>query len=245
MQSHCFIGRRFVEGVRPVCSPLALVALSAWAICRVRRLRDGDRRKPSRRMDDDRHGSRRAGRRARIQHRRLRLLGACRLRARLFQAGPRERGANDRRLLARDPALCRLEVARVDPLATGCGRCSSAVRRRCPLGVWLLVRLDASMFAAGLGVFLVAYGGSRLMRRETRVVRGGAWTAVVAGALGGLTGGLAGLPGPRVTIWCSRRGWDKQQQRAVYQPYILVMQALTLVCAALAGADPTCRRRRT
>jgi uncharacterized membrane protein YfcA len=99
-----------------------------------------------------------------------------------------------------------------------------------PVGVWLLLRLDASMFAAGLGGLLVAYGGFSLMRRETRVVRGGPWTAAVAGALGGLTGGLAGLPGPMVTIWCSRRGWDKQQQRAVYQPYILVMQALTLVC---------------
>jgi uncharacterized membrane protein YfcA len=99
-----------------------------------------------------------------------------------------------------------------------------------PVGVWLLLRLDASMFAAGLGGFLLGYGAYSLMRRETRVVRGGHWTAAVAGALGGLTGGLAGLPGPMVTIWCSMRGWDKHQQRAVYQPYILVMQALTLVC---------------
>lgn len=99
-----------------------------------------------------------------------------------------------------------------------------------PVGVWLLLRLDASMFAVGLGGFLVGYGAYCLMRRETRVVRGKPWTAAVAGALGGLTGGLAGLPGPTVTIWCSMRGWDKQQQRAVYQPYILVMQALTLVC---------------
>ena len=28
-----------------------------------------------------------------------------------------------------------------------------------PVGVWLLLRLDASMFAAGLGGFLVGYGG--------------------------------------------------------------------------------------
>ena len=99
-----------------------------------------------------------------------------------------------------------------------------------PVGVWLLLRLDASMFAAGLGAFLLGYGGYSLMRRETRVVRGKTWTAAVAGALGGLTGGLAGLPGPMVTIWCSMRGWDKHQQRAVYQPYILAMQALTLIC---------------
>jgi uncharacterized membrane protein YfcA len=99
-----------------------------------------------------------------------------------------------------------------------------------PFGVWLLVRLDASTFAAGLGLLLSAYGGYALMRRETRVIRGGTWTAAIAGALGGITGGLAGLPGPSVTIWCSMRGWDKHQQRATYQPYILVMQLLTIVC---------------
>ena len=33
-----------------------------------------------------------------------------------------------------------------------------------------------------------------------------------------------------MTIWCSMRGWDKQQQRAVYQPYILAMQLLTIIC---------------
>jgi uncharacterized protein len=99
-----------------------------------------------------------------------------------------------------------------------------------PWGVWLLVRIDASIYAAGLGVILVGYGGYILMRRETPVVRGGRWTAAIAGALGGLSGGLAGLPGVSVTIWCSRRGWDKHQQRAVYQPYILTMQLLTIAC---------------
>jgi len=104
-----------------------------------------------------------------------------------------------------------------------------------PLGVWLLVRLDASSFAAGLGLLLIGYGGFSLLRRETWIVRGGPWTAAVAGALGGLTGGLAGLPGPSVTIWCSMRGWDKQRQRALYQPYILVMQLLTIACLRWQG----------
>jgi uncharacterized membrane protein YfcA len=99
-----------------------------------------------------------------------------------------------------------------------------------PLGVWLLVRLDASFYAAGLGLLLIGYSTYALMRREMHVVRGGAWTAVIAGVLGGLTGGLAGLPGPSVTIWCSMRGWDKLQQRAVYQPYILAMQLVTIAC---------------
>jgi uncharacterized membrane protein YfcA len=99
-----------------------------------------------------------------------------------------------------------------------------------PLGVWLLIHADGTVYAVGLGAFLTAYACYVLMRREIRVVRGNAWRDAVAGALGGLAGGLAGFPGSFVTIWCSMRGWDKLRQRAVYQPYILAMQIVTLIC---------------
>ena len=99
-----------------------------------------------------------------------------------------------------------------------------------PLGVWLLVRIDGFTYVVGLGTFLVGYGAYMLLRRETRAVRGGPWRDAVAGALGGITGGLASFPGAFVTIWCSMRGWDKLRQRAIYQPYILAMQVATLVC---------------
>ncbi|HUH95432.1 MAG TPA: hypothetical protein VL742_20105 [Casimicrobiaceae bacterium] len=38
-----------------------------------------------------------------------------------------------------------------------------------------------------------------------------------------------------MTIWCSLRGWDKLRQRAVYQPYILAMQLVTIVCLRCLG----------
>jgi uncharacterized membrane protein YfcA len=97
-----------------------------------------------------------------------------------------------------------------------------------PIGVWLLVRVDPIAYAAGLGAFLIVYGAYLLLRRGTPVLNGNVWHDVVAGGLGGITGGLAGIPGPFVTIWCSMRGWDKVRQRAVYQPYILFMQLVTL-----------------
>jgi hypothetical protein len=99
-----------------------------------------------------------------------------------------------------------------------------------PLGVWLLLHVDAVTYAAGLGAFLTTYGCYIALRREARVVAGSAWRDAAAGALGGLAGGLAGVPGSFVTIWCSMRGWDKLQQRAIYQPYILAMQLVTIAC---------------
>jgi len=99
-----------------------------------------------------------------------------------------------------------------------------------PLGVWLLIHVDGAIYAAGLGAFLAIYACYVLLRRKTHVVRGNAWRDALAGALGGVAGGLAALPGSFVTIWCSMRGWGKLEQRAVYQPYILVMQLVTIAC---------------
>ena len=99
-----------------------------------------------------------------------------------------------------------------------------------PLGVWLLRHVDALHYAAGLGVFLVAYGAYIALRRASSRVGGSAWHDAVAGAVGGITGGLAGIPGAPVTVRCAMRGWDKLAQRAVYQPYILAMQIVAIAC---------------
>ena len=106
-----------------------------------------------------------------------------------------------------------------------------------PLGVALLIHIDAKLYAAVLGVIVTGYGSYVLLRRQVRVVRGAGWHELLAGALGGVMGGLSGAPGLAVTIWCSMRGGDKLQQRAVYQPFILVMQLVTLACL-MWGASP-------
>jgi len=99
-----------------------------------------------------------------------------------------------------------------------------------PLGVWLLRHVDGSLYALGLGVFLSVYGGYTVLRRACRARPASRCVDIVVGALGGVTAGLAGLPGPAVTIWCSPRGLDKLQQRATYQPFILAMQFVVLYC---------------
>ena len=99
-----------------------------------------------------------------------------------------------------------------------------------PLGVWVLRHVDSTLYAIGLGVFLSAYGGYTVVKRTKRALPANRCVDVFVGALGGVTGGLAGLPGPSVTIWCSMRGLDKLQQRATYQPFILAMQFVVLYC---------------
>lgn len=99
-----------------------------------------------------------------------------------------------------------------------------------PLGVHLLLHLPPGAYGGALGAGLLAYGGWMLLAPPPRPVP--AWLirpgAVLAGAVGGITGGLAAFPAALVVIWCGRLGWSKTRQRAVFQPYILVMQVATL-----------------
>ena len=81
-----------------------------------------------------------------------------------------------------------------------------------------------------LGSFLIGYSVYMLIRRPQQAWKGNGWVDAAVGALGGISGGLAAFPGAFVTIWCAVRGWDKSTQRAVYQPYILIMQLVTLAC---------------
>ena len=108
-----------------------------------------------------------------------------------------------------------------------------------PLGVALLVHIEARFYAAVLGAIVVGYGGYLLWRRRPRLVRGAAWQDTLAGAIGGVIGGLSGAPGLPVTIWCSMRGWDKVRQRAVYQPFILARQLVTVACLTSTASPHT------
>jgi uncharacterized protein len=114
-------------------------------------------------------------------------------------------------------------------------------------GVWLLLHTDHARYAPALGLFLLGYGLYMLLRKPLVIRRQHAALDFVTGLLGGITGGAAGFPGAFVTIWCSMKGWDKTRQRAVFQPFILIMQVLALMIISLVhrrstgglGFDPT------
>lgn len=107
-----------------------------------------------------------------------------------------------------------------------------------PIGAWLLFHVKTGLYTHALGIFLILYGGYMLFRRPV-VLPQNAVCDVVAGFLGGITGGAMGFPSASVSIWCSTKGWEKGRQRAVFQPFILVLQvaALALICVAKSGHD--------
>jgi len=104
-----------------------------------------------------------------------------------------------------------------------------------PLGIYLLLAFHPQAYFFTLGLGLALYGAYMLFRRPPSTKRGGILLDVAIGSLGGITGPLAALPGAFVAIWCGMRGWDKVVQRSVYQPFILIMQLLTL--GALSGVS--------
>ena len=105
-----------------------------------------------------------------------------------------------------------------------------------PLGVALLHHIDPGGFKLAVGIVLLIWCPSMLVLRELpRVSGGGTWADGAAGWLGGVMGGLGGLTGPAPTLWCALRGWGRDEQRAVFQNYNLVMQAVTMAVYVATG----------
>jgi len=107
-----------------------------------------------------------------------------------------------------------------------------------PIGVRLLLILDAGVLKAVLGVFLLLFGSYALLAPRLHTVKvGGRAADAGVGFIGGILSGVGGYSGVLPTIWTQLRGWPKQMARAVYQPYIIVIQLATVIGIILASYD--------
>lgn len=98
-----------------------------------------------------------------------------------------------------------------------------------PLGIFLLVKTHASSFLPMLGLFMLAYGTFAAFRPAIDLGKSNLLSGrMLAGALGGITGGLAAFPGAFVAIWCQAQGFDKDRQRSIVQPFILINQLVAV-----------------
>lgn len=105
-----------------------------------------------------------------------------------------------------------------------------------PIGAMLLTYINPAHLRTGVGVLLVLYSIYGLARPALKPVQTGVPADVGIGFLNGLLGGLTGLAGIIVTVWCQLRGWPKDVQRTVFQPVILAAFLMTAVSLGVAGA---------
>lgn len=98
-----------------------------------------------------------------------------------------------------------------------------------PIGVAVLPALDARLFKAMLGGLLVLWCPLMLAARQLpRIRAGGRLADAAVGTVGGVMGGIGGFTGVIPTLWCTLRGFDKDEQRGVIQNFNLAMLAVTM-----------------
>jgi uncharacterized membrane protein YfcA len=98
--------------------------------------------------------------------------------------------------------------------------------------------VERTLYTRVFGALLLSYGAYMLLRKAVVIRRKLVAADFITGFLGGVTGGAAGFPGAFVTIWCGMKGWDKARQRAVFQPFIFVMQIAGLLVINISNRPP-------
>jgi hypothetical protein len=106
-----------------------------------------------------------------------------------------------------------------------------------PLGVAALAATSPLHIRTAVGAFLIAYALYQLLLPHTAGIAewGGRAADAIVGAGGGFLGGFAGLSAPLPLVWLRLRGWESGTQRAIYQPFNLVVLGLASLGMALAG----------
>ena len=106
-----------------------------------------------------------------------------------------------------------------------------------PVGVGVLTWANPAHVRMGVGAFLVLYSLYALLRPAIPAVKaGGAAADASVGFLNGVLGGITGLAGILVIIWCGLRGWTKDVQRAVFQPVAVAIFAMSALWIGARGA---------
>ena len=105
-----------------------------------------------------------------------------------------------------------------------------------PIGTALLEHVRVQPLKLGVGILLILYSAWMGFVRRPPVIRGGGRLADAAvGLTGGVLGGMASVSGPAPTIWVQLRGWNKDEQRGVNQPFNMTVLTAALLSAAAGG----------
>lgn len=106
-----------------------------------------------------------------------------------------------------------------------------------PVGLTLLEHIEAGALKVTIGAFMLLYGVFFIARKSLPLLEGArVYTQVAIGFLGGVLGGAASLSGALPTMWCTLRPWTKGEQRAVLQPFNVIVLTASAVILAAQGA---------
>ena len=109
-----------------------------------------------------------------------------------------------------------------------------------PIGVELLHWTSPATVRISIGAVLVLFSFYNLIRPQFAPVTTGKAIDGMIGVLNGVIGGATGLAGIVVTIWCTLRGWSRDEQRTVFQPIgvgVFVITAIWLGGTGLIDAE--------
>jgi uncharacterized membrane protein YfcA len=87
-----------------------------------------------------------------------------------------------------------------------------------PIGVQLLHWTSPATLRISIGIVLILFSLYNLTRPQLAPAVAGKTADGAIGVLNGVIGGATGLAGIVVTIWCTLRGWPRDEQRTVFQP---------------------------
>ncbi|MGE4220516.1 MAG: sulfite exporter TauE/SafE family protein [Alphaproteobacteria bacterium] len=97
-----------------------------------------------------------------------------------------------------------------------------------PAGVALLHLAAPDRLRHSVGIILILFSLYALTRPPLPPVRrGGALLDSAIGAANGVLGAMTGIAGIFVTVWSGLRGWPRDEQRAVFQPFGVAVFVMT------------------
>ena len=105
-----------------------------------------------------------------------------------------------------------------------------------PIGTRLLPLLDPNRFKLVLGSLLVVCCSAMLATARLPTIRKGGRTAdAFVGLLGGVMAPLSGFSGLAPALWCTLRGYTKDEHRAVLQNFNLIVLSATMASNVWSG----------
>lgn len=106
-----------------------------------------------------------------------------------------------------------------------------------PFGIMVLLWVPPTSLRMAIGILLILFSLYNLVRPKLPSLKqAGRLADAAAGFFNGLVGGSTGLAGIVIVIWSSLRGWQRDEQRAAFQPSGVATFLITIIALGGVGS---------